>query len=861
MGLLSRLRNVFRAGRVADEIDREMRFHLAEREDDLVASGLPREAARQEARRRFGNYTRQKEETLERDRLAWLDATIGDVRYALRVLRAAPAFTTVAILSLALGIGASTAVFSVLNALLMKRLDVADPDALISLVRDAPGSESPSFQFSFRELARLRERSTTLSGVFGYQTSFQPRMRLPGGGTDAIGENVRAPMVTSGFFSTLGVGAVLGRTFADGDEAANEPEPGVVLSDEFWTRRFGRDPQVIGRPIVVVRDYPFTIIGVAQPMFSGIEVGQRPDMWIPLASLKRMNLERLLDASVTIMGRLRPGVTLGAARAEVRTILDKSVDVRPGATGQAAVLRSRFGRPLLLLMASVGLVLLIASVNVAALMIARGAARRSELAVRVALGSGRARLVRQLVTESAVLAILAAIAGVALARWGIELLLSFAPAEAALSLRTGLDLRVLGFTIATVVSSTLLFGVLPAWRSANVEPRAALASGRFGALRGALPMQRLLVVVQIGLTVVLLMSAGVLLRTLRNLRHADPGFARGVLVFQVNGGAVRPDVARRVIVPRLETIPGVESASFFANLGLLGGNAARAACAPDGEAPRGPDRSCATMSVGRGFFETLRIRLLQGRVFAAGDEAPNPGVVVINAALARQAFGGANPLGRRLDGREVIGVVDNTAYSSIRNRDTPIVYALVGAGVPIADVRFTIRARGPAAGLTSALRSAVREVTPAPITLIETVDDRAEATLVRERFLVGSTGTFSGLALLLACVGLYGTLAYAVTVRTSEIGVRMALGASATDLVRMLLIETSATVASGLVLGLSGAVAATRLLSAYLYGLEPTDPLTMAAVVALLVSATTVAAYLPSRRASRVDPNVTLRHA
>jgi predicted permease len=860
MSLLSRLRNVFRADRLDDDIQRELTFHLAEREDDLIASGMTRDEARRETRRRFGNYSLRKEETRDRNLLVWLDTTIADARYAARVLRAAPAFTLVAILSLALGIGANAAVFSVLNALLMKPLDVDRPEDLVSLAREAAGSESPSLQFSFREFARLRERSTTLSGVFGYQTEFRPRMRLPDGGTSVTGEPVRAPMVTSGFFSTLGVRAALGRTFADTDDAAAEPEAGVVLSDEFWTRRFGRDPHVVGRPIVVFRDVPFTIVGVARPGFSGIEVGQRPDMWIPLASLKRMDLERLMDASITIMGRLRPGITIGAARAEVRTILDRGVDLRPGATGQTTVLRDRFGRPLWLLMASVGLVLLIASVNVAGLMIARGAARRTELGVRIALGSGRMRLVRQLLTESVALAILAAIAGVALARWGIAVLLSYAPPEAATSLRTGLDLRVLGFLTATVAASTLIFGVLPAWSATNVDPQPALSRSRTRAGVGTLPMQRVLVIAQIALTVMLLMSAGVMFRTLTNLRHTDPGFARDVLVFQINEGAVRPAVARAAIVPRLETIPGVESASFFANLGLLGGHAARAACAVTGEASGGVDRSCEMMSVGRGFFETMRIPLLQGRVFVPGDERSSPTVVVINQALARQAFGAENPLGRHLDGKEVVGVVGNTVYTNIRMQSSPILYSLVGAGLPIADVRFAVRARGSPADLAAALRAALRDVTPAPITQLETLEDRAEATLVRERFLVRFTGAFSGLALLLACIGLYGTLAYAVTVRTNEIGIRMALGADASDLVRMLLAEAGVTVAAGLVLGLAGAIGVTRFFAAYLFGLEPADPLTMSGVVAVLACTTTLAAYVPARRGSRVDPNVALRH-
>ena len=878
------LRNVLRRRQAEKDLSDEIRAYVEELTERKMLQGLDPVKARRQALVEIGGVDQTIEKVREQRAGFGLHLWWRDVAFAVRGLRRSPGFTILAVVSLALGIGANTAIFSVIDPLLVRRLPVHNPEELVYFTKIDPSSLTPSIYFSYREFEQFRERSRSYSGVFAY---LGVPLSLQTGTTyvQGAGEQVQAARVSNGFFSTLGVEPVLGRTFA---EDSNDADAGVVISYDLWRRRFNSDPEVLGRKIIIVRDIPFTIIGVAPEGFTGIEVGTRADLWWPFqaSNVPPDMAVRLLNTPVTIMARLHRGVSLEQARAEAdsiypimrqeeaartganaaqaRRLLAQRMQVETGSTGLSEVLRQRFGKPLLALMAGVAAVLFIASINVAALMLARAIRRQRELAVRLALGGGRLRLIKQLLTESLVLAIMAGVASLSLAHFGTRILLSYVPAEAAAALDTGLDLRVLGFTGVTVLAGVLIFGLAPALRATKLNVNAALKDGgrSLTAKRSHLAVHKLLVASQIALSMVLLVGAGLFARTLEHLRDLDPGFSKqDIVLIQVNNGAVTPVLAKQLLA-QLEAIPGVESASFFANLGLLGGNLFQSDCPVDGRVPRAEnDSSCVLMNVGPRFFETVGTPIVLGRGFRPDDEQSKPNIAVISESIAKQYFGEQNPLGRRIRGQEIIGVAKDAKYSSLREETRRTFYAPVWTGFLIPDLRFALRTSADAAGLVGSVRSVVQQVTPQfQVTKIETINEVAEKTLIQERLLVQLSGFFSILALLLSCIGLYGTMSYAVAQRTNEIGIRMALGARVGDVIGMLLWETSRIVGLGVVVGLVGTIAAARIISNLLFGVTATDPLTIAAAALVLAGTASLAAVMPARRASSVDPMAALRH-
>ena len=873
------LRDLFRRRTELNDLKAEIRAHLDEKIAELVAAGMPHRDAVQAARRAFGNVTRIEEAGRDVWRMPRVDDVVADVGFACRFVRRSPAFAAVAVSSLALGIGANLAVFTVINALLLRPLPVDHPGALVVFSRQYAdtGRTNP---LTFHEYTELRARTSGFVGLLahaGGDSSLQ--LRAP------TAEHIRSARVSSNFFDVLGVSMAAGRGFLPLDDSSADPERSVVLSYDFWQRAFGGDASVIGQPVLTFRGVPFTVIGVAARGFRGIEIDQRTDAWWPVGTVKILFADRLAGWNVTVMGRLKPGVPLAQARADAqvahaaivvdeaaaspgwtdarrRRFVTQRFDVSSGRTGIADALRTPFTPPLYALMVSVVIVLLIACSNVGALLLARTAARRRELAVRLALGSGRARIVQQLVTENTLLIVMATIGGVALVPLALRSILSYAPAAAAAALDIASDLRTLVFVVAMAFPMVLLVALLPAVRSTRALEGALGAGtrGSGGTLRRSRVHQWLLGC-QVALSVALLVVAGLFVRTLHNLRGVDAGFDRKTVVLvTLNGGAATTTTARKV-VPALETITGVQSATFYANLGLLGGGSAMSECVIDGTLPAASaEVTCAMMQVGPRFFETTSTPIVAGRAFAAGDEPPAAQVAVINETMAQQYFGPMSPLGQRIQGKLVVGVARDTKYTSLRDPAPRMMYTPVGMGWAVADVRFAVHSTQTAAELMGPITRAIADAgVTLPGTAIESLGAIADATLARERLLAELASGFGLLALMLACIGLYGTMSFAVARRTNEIGTRLALGATRARIIGGLMIEFGTPVALGAAGGIATTLGVSRLLARFLFGLYPTDPTTIGAAVLVLGLAAAVAAIFPARRASRTDPLTALR--
>jgi predicted permease len=913
-----RLRSLFRRRLVEQELDEEIQYHVDRQTEELIAKGCAPEQARFQALRAIGGVDQRKEECRDARHLNFISDLFKDLRYAFRMLRRKPSFTAVAVLSLAVGIGANTAAFSAIDPLFLQRLSVADPDRLVvfNVVRPDLHALIPWLStawipringgITYRQFDLLRDRTRSFSQMFVLSPVADVRAIVDS--SDPTGEIVRAQRASGSFFSTLGIDAVVGRTFTD-DDARADAIPVAVISFRFWQHRFGQDPGVIGRQVTVPGGedprntngrVTTTIIGVAPVDFAGPEIGSNCcDMWLPLVG--KANGSSPTEAVWwygigPMMARLKPGVSLEQAQTEVRVTYARAVDewmaqfgshwspqqreqflrhtvvAQPGATGWSR-LREQVGQRLLILMGTVGIVLLIACANVAALLLARAADRQKELAVRLAIGSGRARLVRQLLTESLMLGMVGGLTGVGVAYAGIRLLLAYVPELAVL--QAGLNLRVLLFTAAVSIGAALLFGIVPALRSTGGRLTPALKDGygRYLGARSRVSINKVLVAVQITLSMILLVGAGLFVQTLQNLRHLDAGFDRkNVALFFLDKPLGLPD--HPALTKRIQSFPGVESTTAW-EAGLLGSSGHISSVGPlqvDGYVP-GPneDLGATATYVGLGYFQTLGISILSGRDFLPGDEQPNRNVAIVSATFAKHFFGDRNPVGKYFipDGKppqvEIIGVAEDTKYQTLREEGRQTIYVPFGSryleSTPSETRAFAVRGSSNFVGLSEAIREAVKDTTPnIRVASIQTLEEVAENTLRQERFLAEIAGLFSGIAIFLACVGLYGTLSHAVVQRTNEIGIRMALGAQRRHVIRMVFNETGWTITTGLALGIIGALAVNRTISGLLFGLSPSDSLTIAGAGVVLVFAGVVAAWPPARRAIRVAPLEALRH-
>jgi predicted permease len=891
MAWVHRIWNVLTPSRLSRDLEREIAFHIAERRDELIAGGMEPEAASREAARRFGNPLLQKERTRDVDVVVWLDSLVADVRHALRGLRRNPGFTAVAVLSLALGIGANTAIFSLANALLLKSLPVRDPAALVQVTM---GTESGGY-FTNPLWEAIRDRQKVFSGAFAFAGQ---RFTLTRGGPAR-----RAPgaLVSGGFFPTLGVTPAAGRLLAPSDDLRG-CAPVAAVSEGFARREYGGAQTAVGRTLSL-DGHSFAVVGVTDPAFSGIEVGSPVDVYVPLCSIAVLRDDpEVLDHRsmwyLQVVGRLADGTTRARAAAQLASVapdvyrstlppkwgaddqkeyLASKLEVQPAARGLSE-LRDSYGKALMILMGIVALVLLVACANIANLLLARAASRQGESAIRQTLGAGRARLVRQLLTETVVLSLVGAAAGVVFASWASRLLVRFlSTGSRTVWLDLSLDLRVLGFTFLVALLTGLLFGLAPARHAARPRLHGVTRESGRGIVEGSARHRagKALVLAQVAISLVLVVAAGLLVGSFRTLSTLDPGFrAQGVLVVRADfDGAGYDDaglaIARGELLRRLRALPGVDaaSASLLTPLGNMRWNELLVV---PGYSPQNPRDAMAYFNaVSAGYFATMGTPLLAGRDLAEGDGAGAPRVAVVNQAFARKFLGPGSPLGKTFSTRvadgagepmQIVGVVGDAKYSSLDEEPPPTVYQPQGQVSEFGSTSsYELRSSGSLGALLGPVKDAVAQVSPAITIDTTTLADQLAVTLARPRLLATLSGFFGVLALLLAVIGLYGTLSYAVTRRRGEIGVRMALGAAGREVLRMVLAEAGLLVVAGLALGTALALVATRSLAAFLYGVEATDPTTLGIAAGILGITALGAGLIPAARAARTQPFAILR--
>jgi predicted permease len=829
------------------------------------------------------------------------------MKLAFRQLAKSPGFTTVAILSLALGIGANTALFSLVDDFLLRSLPVKQPGELAlvrwlsgpngmfnshngTIVTDPATGLRSSTSTSYFVFERLRDHSGPFQDVFAFAELQQLNV-----GIDREAEIASGQLASGGYFSGLGLNALRGRLLGFEDDRENAP-PATVISYRYWQRRFGGSDAAIGR-VIQVNNVAVTVVGVTSSEFKGMhQVGFVPDLILP------MTLDPLLNGGraslrqpnywwIQIMGRLRPGETLASAQAQLEPVFIQAA--RDGwvaasvTTGPATSLEERaiprlrldpggrgliearrgFVPPLRILMCVVGVVLLIACVNVANLLLARSAGRAKEFAVRLSLGATRGRLIRQLLGESLLLSALGGLLGVLFASWGRDALLELRPIEGAGTI--DLNLTVLGFTIAVAMLTGLLFGIFPAWRASRIDLNSTLKAGSGGTSgRGRFTLRRALMVIQVALSVVLLVGAGLFLRTLHNLLGNDAGFNReNLMLFRVDASLSGYKPADTValfdrLLERLSQLPGAKSTALSRHPLLSGSRRSSSIAVPQSKVPA-REQSTSIQIISPGFFQTMEIPLLLGRNVSERDTENSPPVAVVNERFAQKYFPGESPIGRTFTLRErpveIVGVARDARYDSLRGTVPVSVYLPFRQEIS-GQANFAVRTVGEPSALATAIRGAVREVDAnLPIFDLRSQEDQITRHVAQERLFATLTSLFGGLALVLTCIGMYGLLVHQVTARTREIGIRMALGAQLRAVMALVLGEGLRLTAIGVVLGIGASLVLTRFLSSVMFGVRPHDPATLIAASILLIAVAALACWLPARRAARVDPMNALR--
>jgi putative ABC transport system permease protein len=872
------------AAQVAAEVEEELRFHLEQVAAELAEEGWPADEARVEARRRFGDlegtraYCRALGVQKER-RMLWREtlAELGqDLRFAGRQLWKSPGFTLVAVATLALGIGATTAIFSVVDGVVLRPLPFAAPERLMrALFVGADGQKHGAF--SVANFLDWRAASHTLADATPYHGG---TLNLSGGGGEP--ERLQATWAGANFFKVLGIPPLAGRTFAPGEDGAKAPRV-AVISEKLWRRRFGADPGVLGRSLTLNGE-PYTLVGILR---RGVQLPSAAEVWVPFV----FQPDDIASRGAVFFGaiaRLAPGATRGQAESEAGVIGRRLAQQYPA--DNAGYFRSMTVVPLqeamvgdvrkklLLLLGAVGLVLLIACANVANLLLVRAAAREGEIAVRVALGAGRARIVRQLLTESLVLALAGGLAGLALAVWITRALIALGPQGIPRLDQVGVDGATLLFALGLSLLTGFLFGLAPALQTSRTDLAGVIREGSRGSKgRAGTRARSTLVVVEMALAVVLLAGAGLLIRSFARLQEVDPGFQPArVTTFNLELPTSRysdPKLrqATAALLERLRALPGVDSVGAAVYGMPFSGNVNVLDFTVVGRPPRpvGHDDSMRVGTASPDYFKTLGIRVVRGRAFSPRDRAGAPPVVVINETAVRQFFPGEEPLGRRIElgmkingvaqGGEVVGVISDFKQDSLEEKIEPQLFVPYDQ-LPMESLGVVVRSTADPRTVASAVQGTVRALDPdLPVYDLQPMTERVAGATSQSRFYMLLLGGFAAVALLLAAVGIYGVTAYGVRQRTQEIGIRMALGASRDRVLRMVVGQGMALALAGAAAGLAGALLATRGLHSLLYEISASDPPTFVAVPAVLLAVAALASYLPARRAALTEPQLALK--
>ena len=886
------------------QLDSELRFHVERQTADNIAAGMTPDEARRRALAQFGGLESRKEEAREARGAQFIESLLQDIRFALRLLRKTPLITSIALLSLALGIGANTAIFSLIDAVMLRMLPVQNPEQLALIKFRSPVSPQPRISVTNPIWEQVRDHQNVFSGVFAWSPE---TFDLADGGEV---NNVPGIYASGGYFSVLGVRPAAGRLLAVSDDVRNCA--GVaVLSYGFWQERYGGAQSIIGSTIRL-NGHSFPIIGVTERGFFGTEIGVPLDVAIPICAEavlagKDSSLDVRDDWWLEMMGRLKPGMTVEQADARMKVLSPPlfgavvppdwpakyqdifrkyTFAVLPGDTGTGGIygLREQYIDPLKILMFVVGLVLLIACANIASLLLARSAARQKEISVRLTLGASRRRLIRQVLTESIVLSGAGAILGVFFARWGSALLVRFVSRQQnQVFLDLKMDGRVLAFTVAIAALCGLLFGILPALRGTRVDAMSAMKEGQAQSTvgRSRSSAMRWIVAAQVALSLILVINAGVFIRIFAKLMTLDAGFDRNnVLLVETNihtAGIPEPSRASLYgqMLAKLRALPGVVSASQCWMTPLSGGQWDNSVTVAGHPLPSGIDPDTLLNWVTPGYFETMRTRLLEGRAFDARDSATSTPVVVVNQLLARRYFGSQSPIGRHLTAgttgsgtvemlrqpMEIIGIVQDAKYSSLSEYPMPEAY------FPLSQIQknvdeyttFELRTAMTPGALIPAVRDAMGGVNKLASLQFTTLKQEADDSVLQEHLMAVLSGFCGGLALLLTAIGLYGVMAYVVTQRTHEIGIRMALGAQQTSILRLVMRDAAIVLVAGVSAGVL-ATWITRLVLRLLLGPMPSNPSMLVFAIIVLAVVALLATYIPARRAMKVDPMVALRY-
>jgi predicted permease len=882
--LFSLWRNLVRRDRVERDLDEEVQAAFEILVQEKTRAGLTAAEARRLSAIQLGHAETLKRNVRDVRAGALISAFFRDARFGARLLARSPMFTLFAVVSLALGIGATTAIFALFDAIVLRTLPVPEPDRLVVASFGGPRGRF-NYSLPYPHFERIRERNTTLDGLFATNPFGRVTVTL-----DGVPEIAQGIYVTGDYHRTLRLTPALGRLLEPDDDRPGQAV--AVLNHAYWQRRFGGRADAVGAA-VLLNGVPFTVVGVEPEGFAGTEVGRTYDISVPMRALERLSdgpplWNEAFATWIYMMGRMKPGVSIATAEAEMKAIFaqvsldaargadqerlarDHQLRLESAATGNHSDLRSAYERWLEMLLLVLGAVLLLASLNVATLMLSRADARQREITTRLALGAGRLQIVRQLLTEAVVLAGIAGALGLAMASWGSHAVLRMAvPASDRLPIEPAVDYRMLAFAAASALLTCVLFGLVPAIRATS--PRPFLATRQLGGGRRRRRMARVLVASQVALSLVLLAGAGLFLRTLDKIWALDTGYDRNnVLMFSVDArlaGKRGPDVLNtyRQLLEELGSVRGARSVTASIVRPVSDSYYLISSVREVGEKSFPDDQRIrvAFNMVAPGYFSTLGIPLLAGRDFDRRDSAEGTKVVIVSERMARHFDG--HPVGQRIgsgpDAREVVGVARDIRYANVKDAPREVLYYPLFQAESLSFwPTFEVRYTGDASDALQSIREAVSRTDPG-LTMfrVTTLEAQTRDSLSRERLLATLTSCVGAFAALLAGIGLYGLMAYGVTQRTAEIGLRMAMGAQPAAVRWLIIRDAAAMVLAGAAVGLLGALAMARLVEAQLFGIAPHDPLALAGATLVLLVAASLAAFLPARRAARIDPMAALR--